>query len=130
MNREQMARLRPLERKALLDELAALLSSGELHLGDAVRILRSAVLGMDRESFARAVRLSASALARLEDNPKANPTIDTLNRIFAPFGGHVGLIFRHEEPAPPDERQKELREALRGALAKSRRKRRRHAPEG
>ncbi|MGA9520378.1 MAG: hypothetical protein WBV82_02875 [Myxococcaceae bacterium] len=124
MNRDQVARMRPVERKALLEEVAAMVRSGELHLGEAARVLRSGVLGMDRKSFARAVKLSERAIAKLEDDPHANPTLETLSKVFAPFGGRLGLIFpRMQEPPPLGEDRRQQREAILNALAKSRRKR-------
>lgn len=115
-----------LERKALLEELAAAVASGELTLGDAARILRSAFLGMDRVTFGHRVKLAPSAIARLEDDPKANPTLETLARIFAPFGGRVSLAFpRLEEPSPLDEARRSRRQLLLTALARSRKRPRR-----
>ena len=126
MKRADVARLPPLERKALLEELAAMVTLGELSLGDASRILRSTMLGMDRKTFAHAVKLSTSVIAKLEDDPNANPTLDTLNKVFAPFGGTITLTFpRLEEPRPLDDLEKQRREMLRAALAKSKRQRRR-----
>ncbi|MGE6761079.1 hypothetical protein ACQKGO_23875 [Corallococcus interemptor] len=125
MKRADVARLTALERKALLEELAAMVATGELGLGEASRILRSAMLGMDRKTFAKAMKLSTSVLATLEDDPNANPTIETLNKVFAPFGGKVALAFpRLEEPPPLDDEKLRRREMLRAALAKSRRRRR------
>ena len=126
MKRADVARLTALERKALLEELAAMVVTGEFGLGDASRILRGTMLGMDRKTFAQAVRLSTSVVAALEDDPNANPTLETLNKVFAPFGGRVALSFpRLEEPLPPDDAETQRREMLRAALAKSRRPRRR-----
>jgi hypothetical protein len=126
MKRADVARLTALERKALLEELAAMVATGEFGLGEASRILRSTMLGMDRKTFAQAVRLSTSVVATLEDDPNANPTLETLNKVFAPFGGKVALSFpRLEEPPPPDDAERQRREMLRAALAKSRRQRRR-----
>ncbi|WP_163785496.1 hypothetical protein [Myxococcus vastator] len=126
MKRTDVARMTSLERKALMEELAAMVASGELNLGDASRILRSTMLGMDRKTFAHAVKLSTSVVAKLEDAPDANPTLETLNKVFAPFGGRVALTFpRLEEPQPLDDAERQRREMLRAALAKSKRQRRR-----
>lgn len=126
MKRADVARLTPLERKALLEELAAMVATGEFDLGDASRILRSTMLGMNRKTFAHVVKLSASVIAKLEDEPKANPRLETLNKVFAPFGGKVALTFpRIEEPRPLDDAERQRREMLRAALAKSKRQRRR-----
>ncbi|WIG94177.1 hypothetical protein [Myxococcus sp. SDU36] len=126
MKRADVARMTSLERKALMEELAAMVASGELSLGDASRILRGTMLGMDRKTFAHAVKLSTSVVAKLEDEPDANPTLETLNKVFAPFGGKVALTFpRLEEPPPLDDAEKQRRAMLRAALAKSKRQRRR-----
>jgi len=126
MKRADVARMTTLERKALLEELAAMVTTGELGLGDASRILRGAMLGMDRKTFAQVVKLSATVIATLEDKPDANPTLETLNSVFAPFGGKVTLSFpRLEEPPPLDDLGKQRRELLRAALARSKRSRRR-----
>ena len=124
MNRDDVARMRPAERRALLEELAAMVRSGELQLGEAVRVLRSGVLGMDRQSFSRAVKLSERAIAHLEDDPDGNPTLETMTRVLAPFGAKLGLVFpRMEEPSPLTDARQRQREDILKALAKSRRKR-------
>jgi hypothetical protein len=126
MKRADVARLTALERKALLEELAAMVTIGELGLGDASRILRSVMLGMDRKTFAQAMKLSTSVVATLEDDPNANPTLETLHKVFAPFGGKLVLSFpRFEDPPPLSDAEKQRREMLRAALAKSKRPRRR-----
>jgi transcriptional regulator with XRE-family HTH domain len=117
--------MRPLERKALLDEVAAMVIAGELRVGDAVRVLRSAVLGLDREAFAQIVKVSPRAIAKLEDDPRANPTLETLRRVLAPFGGTVTLVFPQvEETASLGEDRRQRRAAILAALAKHRRRRR------
>jgi hypothetical protein len=125
LNRAAVTRMRPLERKALFEEVAEMVRIGELGLGDAVRFLRSAVLGMDRSTFARAVKLSLPALRQLEEKPDANPTVDTLNKVFAPFGAKMGLVFpRMDPPAPLDDERRARRDAIQAALLKARRRRR------
>lgn len=125
MNFDNIREMRPAERKALLDEIAAMVASGELRLGEAARLLRSAVLKMDRVSFAKATRLSDRAIAKLEDDPEANPTLETLVRVFAPFGGKIGLLFpRVHETAPLDDQTRARREAIRSELAKTWRRKR------
>lgn len=129
LNRDAVARMRPLERRALFEDIAEMVRTGELRLGDAARVLRSSVLGMDRPTFARAVKISVRALRMLEDDPEANPTMDTLNKVFAPFGGRVGLVFpRMREPPPTDEERDQRRQAIRTALVGTRRRRRSATP--
>jgi DNA-binding XRE family transcriptional regulator len=125
MKHADVRRMTALERKALLEELAAMNAEGALSLGEVVRILRAVMLGMNRERFAQTVRIATSALALIEDDPDANPTLETLNKLLAPFGGKVGVLFPRlvERPAPTPEQQRR-RAALEAALAGTRRKRR------
>lgn len=116
--------MRPLERKALLDQIAAMVAVRELRIGEAARLLRSAVLGLDRATFAGAVGISVRALATLEDDADANPTLDTLTRVFAPFGARIGLVFPGADEGLPSEEAARLRDDLRLALVKSQRRRR------
>lgn len=115
--------MRPLERKALLDEVAAMVAKRELRMGDAARLLRSAVLGLDRAAFARAVGVSQRTLASLEDDPGANPTLDTLTRVFVPFGARIGLVFPSADEETLSEEAERRRDELRAALVASRRRR-------
>lgn len=113
----------PLERKALLEDVARLVHSGVWRFGEAVRFLRAVVLRKNRETFARLVGLSPAALQKLEERVDANPTLDTLNRVLRPFGGAMGLVFPRMEPLPPLTVERERRlEALEAALAGTRRK--------
>ncbi|MFZ5439342.1 MAG: hypothetical protein ACOZQL_05000 [Myxococcota bacterium] len=115
----------PLERKALLEDVALLVRSGEWRFGEAVRFLRGVVLRKNRETFARLVGISPAALQKLEDRADANPTLDTLNRVLRPFGGAVGLIFpRMEPPPPPTVEAEQRRDSMRAALAGTRRRKR------
>jgi hypothetical protein len=125
MKHADVRRMGSLERKALLEELAAMNAEGQLSLGDATRILRGVMLGMDRKTFARTVKIATSVLARLEDDPEANPTLETLNKVLAPFGGKVGLLFpRLVEPETPTPDSTHRRELLLAALSSTRRPRR------
>lgn len=113
------------QRKALLEDVAALVRSGEWRFGDAVRFLRAVVLRKNRDAFARLVGISPAALQKLEDRADANPTLDTLTRVLRPFGGAVGLTFPRMEPPPAPTAELEQRQAaLRAALAGTRRRRR------
>ena len=111
-----------MERKALLEELSAMMLSDALSIGEAVRFLRSTVFAMDRGRFAKLVKLSPRALANLEDDPDANPTLETLRKVFKPFGGTMGLVFpRMVEPPPLDEPRAALRKGIHQAVARNRR---------
>ena len=115
----------PLQRKALLEDVAALVHSGEWRFGEAVRFLRAVVLRRSRHDFARLVGLSPAALQKLEDRADANPTLETLNRVLRPFGGVVGVIFPRMDPPPaPTPEVEQRRASLQAALAGTRRRRR------
>jgi DNA-binding phage protein len=123
VKREALASMGPLERKALLEDVARLVHTGEWRFGEAVRFLRAVVLRKNRETFARLVGLSTAALQKLEERPDANPTLDTLNRVLRPFGGAVGVVFPRMHPPPPPTVDDEQRLAtLEAALAGTRRK--------
>jgi hypothetical protein len=125
VKREELVAMGPLQRKALLEDVASLVHSGEWRFGDAVRFLRAVVLRKNRETFARLVDISPAALQKLEDRADANPTLDTLNRVLRPFGGAVGMVFPRMEPAPVVTVDLEQRHAsLRAALAGTRRRKR------
>lgn len=125
VKREELAAMGPLQRKALLEDVAALVQSGEWRFGDAVRFLRTVVLRKNRDGFARLVGVSPAALQKLEDRADANPTLETLNRVLKPFGGAVGLVFPRMEPPPAPTVEREQRHAtLRAALAGTRRRKR------
>lgn len=115
----------PLQRKELLEDVAALVHRGEWRLGEAVRFLRAVVLRKSRHDFARLIGLSPAALQKLEDRPDANPTLDTMNRVLRPFGGAVGLVFPRMAPSPtPTEDVERRRGTLKAALARTRRRQR------
>lgn len=123
VKREALASMGPLERKALLEDVARLVHSGEWRFGEAVRFLRAVVLRKNRETFARLVGISTAALQKLEERADANPTLDTLNRVLRPFGGAVGIVFPRMAPPPPLTIDDEQRLAtLKAALAGTRRK--------
>lgn len=124
VKREDIAAMGPLQRKQLLEDVAALFHRGEWRLGDAVRFLRTVILRKSRQDFARLVGLSPAALQKLEDRDDANPTLDTMNRVLRPFGAAVGLVFpRMAPPPPPTEDSERRRGALNAALAGTRRRR-------
>ena len=113
-----------LQRKALLEDVAALVHSGEWRFGEAIRFLRSVVLGRSRPAFAQLVGLSPAAVQQLEEREDANPTLDTMRRVLRPFGASVGLIFpRMELPEPPTDEVASRRAGLKQALPAKRRAR-------
>lgn len=125
MKREDIAAMGPLQRKELLQDVAALVHRNEWRLGEAVRFLRAVVLQKNRHDFARLVGISPAALQKLEDRLDANPTLDTLNRVLRPFGATMGMVFPRMEPPPPLTEDRERRNAvLKMALARAQRRKR------
>lgn len=125
MKRDDIAAMGPLQRKALLEDVASLVNRGEWRFGEAVRFLRAVVLRKNRHDFAQLVGISPAALQKLEDRADANPTLDTLNRVLRPFGGAIGVVFPRMTPPPEQTVDAEQRRAvLINALAGTRRKKR------
>jgi DNA-binding XRE family transcriptional regulator len=86
------------ERLAFLATIRRMLGEGLLTPGQALRVLRARWLGMSRPGFAQLVQVSPRALAQIESDA-GNPTVQTLNQVFRPFGLQVGLV------GVPDPRQ-------------------------
>ena len=80
-----------LERNRILNELQQQLASGEITIGGAVRRLRKEVTGLQQARFAQMCKLSLRALRQLELD-ESNPTVQTLNSVFNPFGMQVGIV--------------------------------------
>ena len=80
-----------LERNRILNELQQQLASGEITIGRAVRRLRKEVTGLQQARFAQMCKLSLRALRQLELD-ESNPTVQTLNNVFNPFGMQVGIV--------------------------------------
>jgi DNA-binding XRE family transcriptional regulator len=74
-------------------QLREAIERGEITLGEAVRSMRR-ISGMNQKAFAqRIVGVSPRVLAEIELG-RANPTVETLNKIGRAFGYEVG--FRHK----------------------------------
>ena len=72
-------------------QLRQSIESGHLTLGEAVKQMRK-ITGMNQKDYARnIIGISPRILAEIERD-KANPTIDTLNKVGRPFGYSVGFI--------------------------------------
>ena len=80
-----------IERKQILTELQRQLACGEITIGAAVRRLRKEVTGLQQARFAQMCKLSLRALRQLEHD-ESNPTVQTLNSVFNPFGMQVGIV--------------------------------------
>lgn len=74
-------------------QLREAIERGEISLGEAVRRMRK-ISGMNQKAFAqKIVGVSPRVLAEIELG-RANPTVETLNKIGRAFGYEVG--FRHK----------------------------------
>ena len=74
-----------------MNELQQQLASGEITIGEAVRRLRKEVTGLQQARFAQMCKLSLRALRQLQLD-ESNPTVQTLNSVFNPFGMQVGIV--------------------------------------
>lgn len=81
------------ERRRFLEELSREFSAGTLSISDAVIRLREDVTGMRQEMFATMCKISLRTLRQLELG-ESNPTVQTLNAVFKPFGMQVGIVRR------------------------------------
>jgi transcriptional regulator with XRE-family HTH domain len=90
------------ERQALLTELQSALMGGRTSIGAAVRRLRTELTGLRQDQFAQMCRISLNTLQQLEHD-QGNPTVRTLNAVFAPFGMRVGIVPGTPQPGtnPP-----------------------------
>lgn len=88
------------DRQVLLAQLQAELLDGRTGIGAAVRRLRTELTGLRQDQFARMCRISLNTLQQLEHD-QGNPTVRTLNAVFAPFGMRVGIVPR-KPPADTD----------------------------
>lgn len=79
------------QRGLVLDELREKLSAGSIGIGVAVKRLRNEVTGLRQEQFASMCRISLRTLRQIEQD-EGNPTFQTLNAVFNPFGMQVGII--------------------------------------
>ncbi len=84
-----------LKRNQVLTELQQQLASGEITIGQAVRRLRKDVTGLQQARFAQMCKLSLRTLRQLEHD-ESNPTVQTLNSVFNPFGMQVGIVPKTE----------------------------------
>jgi len=81
------------ERGRFFEELLSQLSTGTLSISDAVIRLREDVTGMPQGMFAAMCKISIRTLRQLELG-ESNPTMQTLNAVFKPFGMQVGIVRR------------------------------------
>lgn len=79
-------------RQELRNQLLAGIETGDLELSDALKLARKVVLKSQVE-YAKLVGVSKKIIADIELD-KGNPTLVTLNKLFAPVGLTVGLKSR------------------------------------
>jgi DNA-binding XRE family transcriptional regulator len=79
------------QRGIILDELKEQLLAGSVTIGAAVKRLRTEVTGLRQEQFAGMCKISLRTLRQIEQD-EGNPTIQTLNQVFKPFGMRVGIL--------------------------------------
>lgn len=86
------------QRGIILDELRGQLLDGAVSMGAAVKRLRTEITGLRQEQFARMCKISLRTLRQIEQD-QGNPTVQTLNAVFRPFGMQVGIIPLRPRPA-------------------------------
>jgi DNA-binding XRE family transcriptional regulator len=78
------------ERRDLRNRLFNAIEEQSIDLRDALKMTRT-VVGKNQAEYARLVGVSKKIIADLELG-KGNPTIGTLNKLFAPIGIKIGLV--------------------------------------
>lgn len=73
-------------------------STGELSLGGAIRVLRRHIARQNQADFAKLCGLSRRTLVAIESD-EGNPTIRTVNQLLKLFGLQLGLarLYRNSE---------------------------------
>lgn len=79
-------------RKEKRNQLFEGVKSGKLSLEEALKLARK-VVDKNQAEYAKLVGVSKKVIADFEVN-KGNPTLATINKLFAPVGLKVGLINR------------------------------------
>ncbi|MGE8061978.1 helix-turn-helix domain-containing protein [Pseudomonas sp. NPDC089547] len=80
-------------RGLLIDGVREGIANGSLELGAAVRRLRVEVAKMQQTQFARMCKISVRTLIQIEQGG-GNPTLNSLNAVFKPFGLQMGVVKR------------------------------------
>lgn len=62
---------------------------GNLNLHESLKLLRRSV-GKNQEQYAKMVKVSVRTIKDFEQG-HSNPTLETLNKLFLPFGYEIGL---------------------------------------
>ncbi|MCU1724602.1 MULTISPECIES: helix-turn-helix domain-containing protein [Pseudomonas] len=80
-------------RGLLIESVMAGIADGSLELGAAVRRLRVEVAKMQQTQFAKMCKISVRTLIQIEQG-EGNPTLNSLNAVFRPFGLQMGVMRR------------------------------------
>ena len=84
--------------RELRQQLHEAVEEGGLPAVETVRRMREA-LGMTQARFGELFKLTERQVWELE-NGKANPTMETLDRLGRPFGFQAGFVLRRPDDAP------------------------------
>lgn len=79
------------ERQLAMNTIIRKLLLGDITQGQALKTLRSDVLGLQQDVFANLVTVSRKTLSEVE-NDRGNYTSEIINKLFKPFGLKVGLV--------------------------------------
>ncbi|HEJ9486324.1 TPA: helix-turn-helix domain-containing protein [Proteus mirabilis] len=79
------------DRKQVISKIMAHLLFGEITQGEALKMLRIRVLGLNQDLYAKLINVSRKTLSEIE-NDKGNYSADIINKVFKPFGLKVGLV--------------------------------------
>lgn len=80
----------PEKRREITKAIIKSLLLGELTQGEALVHLRSDILGLKQVDYAKMVKVSRKTISEIE-NSKGGQSVEVLNRVFKPFGLHMGL---------------------------------------
>lgn len=80
-------------RGLLIEAVLEGIADGSLELGAAVKRLRVEVAKLQQTQFARMCKISVRTLIQIEQG-EGNPTLNSLNAVFRPFGLQMGLMRR------------------------------------
>ena len=73
------------ERKALLSRIDAALEENVISLGDAIKIIRTELYGMNQRDYAKLTRVSDKTLRDIEKG-NTDPRLSMMNKLLAPGG--------------------------------------------
>lgn len=77
-------------RKKMREELNSKLENGEIDMPEALVKLRK-ILGKNQVEYSQMVGVSKKIITDFELG-RGNPTLETLNKLFAPIGCKVGIV--------------------------------------